>query len=155
MSSAIVRRVAGTHTALSRQFPLLFRQSTPAFSRSYASGVEEPDPQLNGYPQLPWVSRQSLPPKGWNDDLMRRNYGDTLHEQEEVLSMWGPDVAPLPPQTALKQFLLAAAGFVGFGYFIRDYITPDVPAIRREYPYDGLVTELGGMNENKARVERG
>lgn len=46
--------------------------------RSYSTPSEEPDPQLNGYPQLPWQSRQSLPPLGWQDNLMRRNYGDTV-----------------------------------------------------------------------------
>jgi hypothetical protein len=39
---------------------------------------KELDPQLNGYPQLPNVSRQSLPPSGWWDFQMRRNRGDTV-----------------------------------------------------------------------------
>jgi NADH dehydrogenase (ubiquinone) 1 beta subcomplex subunit 8 len=39
---------------------------------------QEPDPQLNGYPQLPWVSRQNLPARGWQDPLMRRYFGDTV-----------------------------------------------------------------------------
>lgn len=30
------------------------------------------------YPELPWVSRQNLPAKGWDDMLLRRNYGDTV-----------------------------------------------------------------------------
>lgn len=36
------------------------------------------DPQLNGYPQLPNLSRQSLPAHGWWDFQMRRNRGDTV-----------------------------------------------------------------------------
>jgi hypothetical protein len=39
---------------------------------------KELDPQLNGYPQLPAISRQSLPAKGWWDIQMRRNLGDTV-----------------------------------------------------------------------------
>jgi hypothetical protein len=39
---------------------------------------KELDPQLNGYPQLPNVSRQSLPVHGWWDFQMRRNRGDTV-----------------------------------------------------------------------------
>ena len=39
---------------------------------------EEVDPQLDGYPQLPLVSRQHLPAKGWWDQQMRRNFGDTV-----------------------------------------------------------------------------
>lgn len=63
--------------------------------------------------------------------------------------MWGPDVAPLPPHKALAQFILAALGFVGFGFTVKNYIAQDPPAIRREYPYSGLVTELGGQEETK------
>ncbi|KAK2463438.1 hypothetical protein APHAL10511_004524 [Amanita phalloides] len=147
MSPVIARRVAAVH-ALARRPAVL--SLLPASVRSYASPAEEPDPQLAGYPQLPWVSRQTLPPKGWQDEQMRRNFGETLHEQEEVLSMWGPDPAPLPPQKALKQFLLAAAGFVGVGYFIKEKGVPEIPAVRREYPYEGLVVELGGQ---QARAE--
>jgi len=62
--------------------------------------------------------------------------------------MWGPDPAPLPPSTALRQFLTAALGFVAFGFTVKA-ITPDAPAVRREYPFSGLVKELGGVSENR------
>lgn len=39
---------------------------------------DEVDPQLAGYPQLPNVSRQTLPARGWWDMQMRRNMGDTV-----------------------------------------------------------------------------
>ncbi|KAF8737607.1 hypothetical protein AX14_012601 [Amanita brunnescens Koide BX004] len=142
MSSAIVRRVAA-HT-VARRPPVL------TLARPYASRAEEPDTQLTDYPKLPWVSRQTLPPRGWQDEQMRRNFGETLHEQEEVLSMWGPDPPPLPPQEALKQLLLAALGFATVGYLIKENV-PEMPAVRRQYPHDGLVVELGGVPENKAR----
>jgi NADH dehydrogenase (ubiquinone) 1 beta subcomplex subunit 8 len=74
-----------------------------------------------------------------------------LHEQDEVLSMWGPDIPPLSPYKALAQFSIAVVGFVGFGFLVKEVFTPDVPAVRREYPYSGLVTELGGIEENKVR----
>ncbi|KAF8632284.1 hypothetical protein AX15_002020 [Amanita polypyramis BW_CC] len=132
---------------------LLPVRSTFHPARSYASTPQNHDPQLSDYPQLPWVSRQTLPPRGWQDEQMRRNFGETLHEQDEVLSMWGPDPAPLPPQDALKQLMFAALGFVGVGYIIKEHLVPDLPAVRRQYPFDGLVTELGGLAENKARPE--
>ena len=47
--------------------------------RRYATSTkDEADPQLNGYPQLPFVSRQYLPAQGWQDPLLRRNFGDTV-----------------------------------------------------------------------------
>ncbi|CAA7266950.1 unnamed protein product [Cyclocybe aegerita] len=122
-------------------------------SRSYATpSKQEPDPQLNGYPQLPWVHRGHLPPLGWNDPLTRRNFGETLHEQEEVLSMWGPDAPPIDPNVALRRFLIAVSAFVAVGFTIKS-LTPEAPVVRREYPFNGLVRELGGLEENKARPE--
>ncbi|KAF8150788.1 hypothetical protein B0H34DRAFT_801714 [Crassisporium funariophilum] len=148
-SNAILRRVLATRSAARHR--LLASTNT---ARQYATpSTPESDPQLNGYPQLPFVSRQTLPPLGWQDPLTRRNFGDTLHEQEEVLSMWGPDPAPIPVNVALRQFMVATIGFVAFGFLVKEIITQDPPAIRREYPYDGLAKELGGLEENKARAE--
>lgn len=58
-------------------------------TRSYAAGpppphaetesYEEKDP-IPDYPDLPWVSRQTLPAKGWDDMLLRRNYGDPVRQ---------------------------------------------------------------------------
>ncbi|KAF9048539.1 hypothetical protein BJ165DRAFT_1525983 [Panaeolus papilionaceus] len=145
-SNTIIRRALAARSISTRTL----RPSANAV-RHYST--QEPDPQLNGYPQLPWKSRQNLPPLGWQDSLTRRNFGDPLHEQEEVLSMWGPDVAPIDPSIALRQFAVAALGFVAFGFFVKEIVTQPPPAVRREYPYDGLVRELGGLEENKARPE--
>jgi NADH dehydrogenase (ubiquinone) 1 beta subcomplex subunit 8 len=62
--------------------------------------------------------------------------------------MWGPDPPPIPVKDARRQFLMAVAGFIAFGFLVKA-ITPDPPAVRREYPFDGLVKELGGVEENK------
>lgn len=62
--------------------------------------------------------------------------------------MWGPDPSPIPIKDARRQFLMAVAGFITFGFFVKA-ITPEPPVIRREYPFDGLVKELGGVEENK------
>jgi NADH dehydrogenase (ubiquinone) 1 beta subcomplex subunit 8 len=77
------------------------------------------------------------------------SYIRQLHEQEEVLSMWGPDIPIVPPRTALFQFTLAALAFVGFGFFANAALVPDRPAVARQYPFSGLITELGGMEENR------
>lgn len=63
--------------------------------------------------------------------------------------MWGPDVSVVDPYKALFQFSLAALGFVGFGFLCKYALVPDRPAVPREYPFSGLVTELGGLEENK------
>lgn len=65
--------------------------------------------------------------------------------------MWGPDIPPnsISPYTALRHFMIAASGIVAVGFLIKYGLTPDMPAVRRQYPYDGLVKELGGLQENK------
>jgi NADH dehydrogenase (ubiquinone) 1 beta subcomplex subunit 8 len=64
--------------------------------------------------------------------------------------MWGPDIPPnsISPYKALFHFVIAASGIVGVGFLIKS-LTPEMPAVRRQYPYDGLVKELGGLQENK------
>jgi len=66
--------------------------------------------------------------------------------------MWGPDIPSTEPSKALFHFTLATLGFVALGFIIKANV-PEMPAIRREYPFSGLVTELGGLEENKARAE--
>ena len=63
--------------------------------------------------------------------------------------MWGPDISAVPKRTALSHFTLATLAFVGFGFVVNATLVPKSPAVPREYPYSGLVTELGGMEENK------
>lgn len=65
--------------------------------------------------------------------------------------MWGPDVSVVDPHRALFQFSLAVLGFVGFGFLCKYALVPDKPAVPREYPFSGLVVELGGLEENKVR----
>ena len=36
------------------------------------------DPQLAGYPELPFVSKQRRSPFGWEDAQMRRNFGEPV-----------------------------------------------------------------------------
>jgi NADH dehydrogenase (ubiquinone) 1 beta subcomplex subunit 8 len=75
-----------------------------------------------------------------------------MHENEEALSMWAPDVPPVDPRTAARYFAVAFTGFLAFGATAYYGITPSLRAVRREYPYDGLVAELGGVDANKVRL---
>lgn len=159
MSLSVLRRAAVARSVATQSLAVAAR-------RNYATQKEE-DPQLNGYPDLPDTPRAYLPPNGWFDNLTRRNYGETVrpwlcslleeayalvqvHPREEIVSMWGPDAPVIDPNTALRRFLIVATGFVAVGFGIKA-IVPDPHFIRREFPFDGLVKELGGLEENKVR----
>jgi hypothetical protein len=49
-------------------------------ARNYATPtlVKEEDPQLEGYPKTPAISRQYAAPTGWTDNQERRNFGDVV-----------------------------------------------------------------------------
>jgi len=68
--------------------------------------------------------------------------------------MWGPDVPVVPPPTALRQVTLVTLALISFGFFIKYALVPEPPAVRRQYPYSGLIAELGGLEENKVRFTR-
>lgn len=72
-----------------------------------------------------------------------------LHERDEILSMWGPDAPVVPQSTALRHLIIATLGFVSFGFFAKFFLIPDRPAVPRDYPFSGLVAELGGLEDNK------
>ncbi|KAH7341965.1 hypothetical protein B0J17DRAFT_648776 [Rhizoctonia solani] len=116
--------------------------------RTYATPVEfkqpENDPQLGDYPRVAPISVQRRPAKGWWDNQERRNFGETLPEQHEILSIWAPDVFNISRGNALKQFSIALPSSLAS--------VPDRPAAPRSYPYGGLVSELGGLDANKAAV---
>ncbi|PVF95310.1 hypothetical protein CPB86DRAFT_788179 [Serendipita vermifera] len=115
---------------------------------------ETPDPQIGTYPQLEGHSNQERAPKGWWDNQYRRNFGEPLHEQDEALNMFSPDLphTNIEPRQALAQASLAFAGFAAIMTFLA-YTRPEAPAARRTYPRDGLDGELGGVGVNKARTE--
>ncbi|KAI0077930.1 hypothetical protein K474DRAFT_1690650 [Panus rudis PR-1116 ss-1] len=148
----VARRAQTSLAAGARTYATPVPWSTPAPAPPTPKEQED-DPQLGDYPRLPWVSKQTRPARGWEDPQMRRNFGEPLHEKEEILSMWGPDIPVVPPPIALRWFSMAVASFVTFGVIVKFALVPDRPAVPREYPFDGLVTELGGLEENKARPE--
>ncbi|OCH95372.1 hypothetical protein OBBRIDRAFT_830935 [Obba rivulosa] len=143
ITATSLARLSGVRAAIraGRAVPALRTYSTPIPFK------EEVDPQLGGYPQLPYVSKQRLPPRGWDDPQMRRNFGDPVHELEDVLGMWGPDIPIVDPQTALRHFTIAWTGILAFALFVKYALVPERPAVPREYPYDGLKEELGGVNQ--------
>lgn len=101
------------------------------------------DPGLNGgYPNPPAIKRQFRDPhaKYW-DQQERRNYGEPIHEDNDVLGVF---------TTEKYTWVKPGKGAVFFGMFIVSVVAlstlvgmtyPDKPAVAREFD---LNAELGG-----------
>ena len=100
--------------------------------------------QNGGYINPPRVKRQFRDPYGdWWDKQERRNYGEPVHEDNDILGMFSPEeYTHVTPGTAILQLtcfvgvVLGLCGVVSLFY-------PDTPAVPREFE-GGLERELGG-----------
>ncbi|PWN41563.1 hypothetical protein IE81DRAFT_324421 [Ceraceosorus guamensis] len=130
----------------SKRSALALIQTYRSFCTTPVRKVEpsaQKDPQLGDYPDFEPVSRQwrRWNPKWW-DQQEKRNFGETLHESDDTLSVWAPDVHKISGPSALFQFSIAAACMGAFAGLV--YLTyPEKPAIPRVYPDGGLVKALG------------
>ncbi|CAO1626524.1 unnamed protein product [Parajaminaea phylloscopi] len=123
------------------------RLSAASCPRTFASSSlrASKDPQLGDYPDVPMKSYQLRKhDKNYFDPQEKRNFGETPGEQDDILSVWAPDIHEhVRPSKALGQFCIAAAGFATFFATIY-YFTPEAHFVRRVYPRDGLTEELSG-----------
>ncbi|EMC99310.1 hypothetical protein BAUCODRAFT_31628 [Baudoinia panamericana UAMH 10762] len=146
-----------------RSYATPAKQPRPATDEKAAEEVEQgqedlADPNLNGnYPDpsltsaLP-VKRQHRDPYGdWWDPQERRNYGEPVHEDNDMLGIFSPDeYTHFTPAWGGVLWGCAAATFLTLCAVVYRYY-PDVPATPRRFP-DGLEKELGGPRAPRAPI---
>lgn len=135
------RRIAGARPLNHLiRIPITYR---PQIRHLSQADVE--DPNMNGgYVNPPAIPRQFRDPYAdWWDKQERRNYGEPVHEDNDILGMFSPEeythFKPGWGAFCLGTFIVTFLGLVtvvGFNY-------PDMPAVRRGYE-GGLDRELGG-----------
>ncbi|EHY54771.1 hypothetical protein HRR83_004100 [Exophiala dermatitidis] len=120
-------------------------------ARSLRAVGEVDDPEMNGgYINPPRIKRQYRDPYGdWDDKQERRNFGEPVHEDNEVLGMFAlEDYNHMTPARGL----LLWAGFIsvilGLSYAVT-VTYPGKPSAPKEYP-GGLDRELGGPGAVRA-----
>ncbi|CAL5869322.1 uncharacterized protein PFLUO_LOCUS3551 [Penicillium psychrofluorescens] len=115
-----------------------------------ASEIE--DPLQNGdYQNPPRVKRQLRDPYGgWWDAQERRNFGEPVHEENEILGVFSPEQ---------YTHVSSRKGFFHLGVFVATFLSlcgvvslyyPDRPSAPKTYE-GGLEKELGGPNALPAR----
>ncbi|GAB1196125.1 hypothetical protein APSETT444_005391 [Aspergillus pseudonomiae] len=136
---------------LTRRLPqVAVRYNNPRafFSQSrILAAAELDDPLQNGnYQNPPRVKRAFRDPHGdWWDKQERRNFGEPVHEENEILGVFSPE--QYTHVTSRKGFFhlgVFVATFLGFCGIVSFYY-PDKPSVPRTYP-EGLEKELGGPN---------
>jgi len=113
--------------------------------------VEPDDPEMNGgYQNPPAMKRQFRDPYAdWWDKQERRNFGEPVHEDNDVLGIFS--LEEYTHMTPGRGFLLLG-GFIatvlGLSYAV-SMTYPDRPSAPKEYA-DGLEAELGGKGSLRA-----
>ncbi|KAG4305209.1 hypothetical protein PORY_001379 [Pneumocystis oryctolagi] len=104
-----------------RYFNLCYNQTRKALIHS-----KKEDSMVGDYPSnIPFVNRQTREPydRDYFDITERRKFGEPLHEQDEILTMFSPDVHSYV--TSSKAFLhlftfgLVITTFCSIAYFFR------------------------------------
>lgn len=114
---------------------------------SYSSEEARANPSRlknGGYVNPPPIQRQYRDPYAdWWDKQERRNYGEPVHEDNDILGRFSPE--PYDFYTPAQSFGLIGcfvATFLGLCYTVSLYY-PDRPAVDRGFE-GGLDRELGG-----------
>ena len=126
----------------------LLRTTVPFISRPqyrYFSQEDIEDPNMNGgYINPPRIPRQFRDPYAdWWDKQERRNYGEPVHEDNDILGMFSPEeYTHFKPGFGALCFGVFVATFLGLVGVAKVYY-PDMPAVKRGFE-GGLDRELGG-----------
>ena len=104
----------------------------------------DPGLQDGKYPNPPREKRQFRDPTGdWWDKQERRNFGEPVHEDNDMLGVFSPERhTHVSPGKGLFHIGCFVAVFLSFCGVVSLYY-PDKPSIPRTFP-DGLEKELGG-----------
>ncbi|KAK0391562.1 hypothetical protein NLU13_1062 [Sarocladium strictum] len=154
-----------TTAAAARRLPIVQRRAFMPAQYSDKKVLEEKypdpptfsaaeDPEMNGgYINPPRIKRQFRDPHAnWWDPQERRNFGEPVHEDNDVLGIFSPWE---------YTWTTTGPGLVMIGTFIATFLSvsgvvymfyPDMPAYPREFP-GGLERELGGPGAVRARME--
>ncbi|KAI9925674.1 hypothetical protein AWENTII_012222 [Aspergillus wentii] len=143
---------------LTRRLPqVAARYTTPRASFSQVrslAAAELDDPLQNGNYQNPPRMKRAFrdPHADWWDKQERRNFGEPVHEENEILGVFSPEqYTHVSARKGLFQVGCFIVTFLGFCGVVSFYY-PDKPSVPKTFP-GGLEKELGGPNALPARKE--
>ncbi|KAJ2338388.1 hypothetical protein IWW50_006385 [Coemansia erecta] len=105
----------------------------------------DPDPQIGDYPNLPHIKSEERPQLGWWDRQNRRNFGEPIPEQDEILNMRSPTLYKSPGWKQVGKMWAGVIVTIGSVYYLISQLRAERPYMRAFYPNNGLKDELGGL----------
>ncbi|KAL2165603.1 hypothetical protein VTG60DRAFT_4256 [Thermothelomyces hinnuleus] len=120
----------------------------------YPTLTDAEDPDMNGgYINPPRIKRQFRDPHAdWWDKQERRNFGEPVHEDHDILGMFSPwEYTWIGTGKGLFQIGVFVAVFLSVCYGVK-LTYPDRVSYPREFE-GGLERELGGPGAVRARME--
>ncbi|XP_076466660.1 NADH dehydrogenase [ubiquinone] 1 beta subcomplex subunit 8, mitochondrial-like [Babylonia areolata] len=133
-----------------------------AAAKRYGLRVEDYDVYDNDgmgygdYPKLPVVSGDAKSPyEDWDIPELKRNFNEPLHVWADIIGEDRWDANAKPRYSYLNMFLTLTAflGTLGTIYFLTLPYPLFLPAMPKQYPFNGLHLENGGNpDEEKAVV---
>ncbi|KAF2259556.1 hypothetical protein CC78DRAFT_58106 [Lojkania enalia] len=127
-----------------------FAQVRTAMSQKEQAEIDDPD--MNGGYINPLAEKRSLrdPYGDWWDKQERRNFGEPVHEDNDILSILSlheyDHFTPGWGGVLMGTFILSVLGLCGAVALVY----PDKVSVPKTYP-DGLEAELGGPRAVRAR----
>lgn len=102
--------------------------------------------QNGGYVNPPRLKRSLRDPyEDWWDKQERRNYGEPVHEDNDMLGVFSlEEYSQWTAGKAFRWFVGYFAATAAFAGVIYVYAYPQKPSVKRTFP-DGLEAELGGQ----------
>lgn len=105
---------------------------------------------IGPYPDVPFEYYNHRPQTVKYDDQQgRRNFGEPLHYQYDLIDVWSPDHFDSRPDSTATKWNLYFIGSIALFSAFCWYKWEDPQFVRRTYPYDGLNKALGGDENTK------
>ncbi|CAN6672508.1 hypothetical protein TRVA0_046S00760 [Trichomonascus vanleenenianus] len=152
--SAQILRPAVARTSARRCISLIpnsQRVPEPLTAEMAAEQGKNDDRLIGDYPHVPHEYYQGRNPHiKYDDQQQRRNFNEPLYHYYDVVDVWSPDrFDQVSDSTALKWVGWTVLAFAGLSAFVYAFVDHESPAVRRNYPHEGLYKALGGTEETK------
>lgn len=110
------------------------------------------DRLIGDYPDVkPEYFHHRNPYLKYDEQQNKRNTGEPIYQYYDMVDVWSPDrFDEVSDSVALRNTAITITAFAAFSMFIYYCTSHESPAVRRQYPHEGIYKALGGTEETKS-----